>query len=101
MLRAGQLDAEAADRALAVIERNAQAADPDDRRPARRVADHHGQDATRRPPVDPKGVVEAAIDAIRPAADAKDIRLQSVLDPLAGPSPATRPTPADRLEPAG
>jgi CheY-like chemotaxis protein len=29
--------------------------------------------------------VEAAIDAIRPAADAKEIRLQAVLDPLAGP----------------
>jgi CheY-like chemotaxis protein len=36
-------------------------------------------------PVDPRSVVEAALDAIRPAADAKGIRLQVVLDPLAGP----------------
>ena len=30
-------------------------------------------------------VIEAALDAIRPAATAKDIRLSSVLDPAAGP----------------
>lgn len=35
--------------------------------------------------MDPRGVVEAAIDAVRPAADAKEIRLQTILDPLAGP----------------
>jgi signal transduction histidine kinase/ActR/RegA family two-component response regulator len=35
--------------------------------------------------VDLKGVVEQALDAARPAADAKDIRIQAVLDPRAGP----------------
>lgn len=35
--------------------------------------------------MDPREVVERALDAIRLAAAAKDIRLQSVLDPRAGP----------------
>ena len=35
--------------------------------------------------VDLKGVVEQALDAARPAADAKEIRIQAVLDPRAGP----------------
>ena len=35
--------------------------------------------------VDLSGVVEAALDTVRPAADAKDVRLQSILDPGAGP----------------
>lgn len=30
-------------------------------------------------------VIEAAIDTVRPAADAKQVRIQSILDPLAGP----------------
>jgi signal transduction histidine kinase len=36
-------------------------------------------------PVDPVAVAEGALDSVRPAADAKEIRLQSVLDPQAGP----------------
>ena len=36
-------------------------------------------------PVDLKGVVEQALDTARPAAEAKEIRIQSVLDPRAGP----------------
>jgi len=35
--------------------------------------------------VDLRAVVDAAVDAVRPAADAKAIRLQPVLDPRAGP----------------
>ena len=35
--------------------------------------------------VEPNVLMEAAINAVRPAADAKGIRLQSVLDPRAGP----------------
>jgi CheY-like chemotaxis protein len=35
--------------------------------------------------VDLKSVVEQALDAARPAADAKEIRIQAVLDPRAGP----------------
>ena len=40
--------------------------------------------------VDLTTVVEAALDAVRPAADAKAIRIQSVLDPRAGPITGTR-----------
>lgn len=36
-------------------------------------------------PLDLADVVERALDAVRPAADAKEIRLQRVLDPRAGP----------------
>lgn len=36
-------------------------------------------------PVELPAVIQAALDAVRPAADAKDIRLQVVLDPRAGP----------------
>ncbi|MBD1939338.1 response regulator [Microcoleus sp. FACHB-68] len=36
-------------------------------------------------PVELALVVEAALDTVRPAADAKAIRLQSILDPAAGP----------------
>jgi signal transduction histidine kinase/ActR/RegA family two-component response regulator len=35
--------------------------------------------------VDPAAAVEAALDAVRPAAEAKTIRIQKVLDPRAGP----------------
>jgi signal transduction histidine kinase/ActR/RegA family two-component response regulator len=35
--------------------------------------------------VDLAAVAEAALDSVRPAAAAKDIRLQSILDPFAGP----------------
>lgn len=36
-------------------------------------------------PIELVPVIEAAIDTVRPAADAKNVRIQSVLDPLAGP----------------
>jgi len=85
MLRAGQLDAEAAARAVAVIERNAQVQSQmiDDLLDVSRIITGKMRLDVR--PVDPRGVVEAAIDAVRPAADAKEIRLQTILDPLAGP----------------
>ncbi|MEO8486458.1 MAG: ATP-binding protein [Betaproteobacteria bacterium] len=35
--------------------------------------------------VDPTAVIEAAIDTVQPAADAKGIRIEKVLDPSAGP----------------
>jgi len=35
--------------------------------------------------VDLPAVLEAALDAVRPAAEAKEIRLQTLLDPRAGP----------------
>lgn len=36
-------------------------------------------------PIELVPVIEAAIDTVRPAADAKQVRIQSVLDPAAGP----------------
>jgi len=36
-------------------------------------------------PVDPVSFIEAAVDAVRPAADARGIRLEKMLDPAAGP----------------
>jgi len=85
MLRAGQLDPEAAGRALEVIERNArlQTQMIDDLLDVSRIIT--GKMRLKVRPVDPSSVVEAALDAIRPAADAKGIRLQVVLDPVAGP----------------
>jgi signal transduction histidine kinase/CheY-like chemotaxis protein len=44
--------------------------------------------------VDPINIVNAAIDSIRPAADAKSIRLQTILDSSAGPISGD----ADRLQ---
>jgi CheY-like chemotaxis protein len=35
--------------------------------------------------IDPAAVIEAALDVVRPASDAKAIRLQVILDPRAGP----------------
>ena len=102
MLRAGQLDAEAAERALAVIERNAQVQTQmiDDLLDVSRIIT--GKMRLDAHLVDPKGVVEAAIDAIRPAADAKDIRLQvGARSPGRPDHRRPGPTPAGRLEPAG
>ena len=36
-------------------------------------------------PVEPAAFIEAAIETVRPSAEAKGIRLQKILDPLAGP----------------
>ena len=36
-------------------------------------------------PVVPFGLVQAAVDSARPAADAREVRLEAVLDPAAGP----------------
>jgi hypothetical protein len=85
MLRAGQLDVDARGRALEVIERNAQVQVQmiDDLLDVSRIITGKMRLDVRL--VDPKPVVEAALDAIRPAAEAKDIRLHAVLDPLAGP----------------
>jgi CheY-like chemotaxis protein len=85
MLRSGQLQGEAQrTRALEVIERNANAQVQlvDDLLDVSRVITGKMRLDVR--PVDLKVVVETALDAIRPAAEAKNIRLQSVLDPRAG-----------------
>ena len=73
---------DAATRALDIIERNAQRPGPAHRGPARRLPDRHRQAAPRASaPSTSDGVVDAALEAVRPAAEAKGIRLQVGLDP--------------------
>ncbi|MBI2203650.1 MAG: response regulator [Candidatus Rokubacteria bacterium] len=85
MLRRGQLDPSASSRALEVIERNAtsQLQLIEDLLDVSRIITGKMRLDVR--PVDVPRVVSEAIDAMRPAADAKSIRLQTVLDPDAGP----------------
>ncbi len=85
MLRSGQLDAATVERGLASIERNAELQShliEDILDFARIIAGKLRIDVQ---PVDTAVVVESAVDVIRPAASARDVRLQVVLDPLAGP----------------
>jgi PAS domain S-box-containing protein len=83
MLRSGQLQAEAAERALDVIVRNVetQAQLIDDLLDVSRIIAGKMRLDVR--PVDLEAVIRAAIDSVRPAADSKEIRLQCVLDPRA------------------
>jgi signal transduction histidine kinase/CheY-like chemotaxis protein len=85
MLQAGQLSGDRAARALDVIVRqsNAQVQLIDDLLDVSRMVSGKMRLDIR--PVELKGVVEQALDAARPAAEAKDIRIQSALDPSTGP----------------
>ena len=85
MLRTGTVDEGTAKRALEVIERNAVAQLQliEDLLDVSRIIT--GKLRLDVQPVEPVRVVEAALDAVRPAAEAKSIRLQPVLDPRAGP----------------
>jgi signal transduction histidine kinase/ActR/RegA family two-component response regulator len=80
MLRTGQIRHEAADRALDAIIRNAHAQVQliDDLLDVSRVL--AGKMRLEVQSVDLKTVIDAALDAVRPAAAAKGVRLQSVLD---------------------
>jgi signal transduction histidine kinase/ActR/RegA family two-component response regulator len=85
MLRSGQVGVEASQRALDAIVRNANAQVQmiDDLLDVSRVIAGKMRLDVRS--VDLKTVVEHALDTVRPAAEGKSIRLQSVLDPHAGP----------------
>jgi PAS domain S-box-containing protein len=85
LLRTGKLDEEDCDRALETIERNAlsQAHLIEDLIDVSRIISGKLRLDVR--PVEPVSVIDAAIDTVRPAADANKIRLQVVLDPKAGP----------------
>ena len=94
MLRLGKLTPPNVDRAVETIYRNAKSQ-------AQLVADLldvsriiSGKLRLDVRPVDLLSIVNAAIDSIRPAADAKSIRLQTILDPAAGPISGD----ADRLQ---
>jgi signal transduction histidine kinase/ActR/RegA family two-component response regulator len=84
MLRGGHVTGEATHRALDAIIRNADAQVQliDDLLDISRVI--AGKVRLDVQAIDLKSVVEHAIDAVQPAADAKQIRLQPLLDPRAG-----------------
>jgi signal transduction histidine kinase len=80
MLRGGQLDDVAAAHALEIIERNARSQNQlvEDLLDVSRIITGKLRLDVR--PVDPAGIIESAIEAVLPAAEAKEIRLQKVLD---------------------
>ncbi|HVG11105.1 MAG TPA: ATP-binding protein [Thermoanaerobaculia bacterium] len=85
MLSSGQLDAETSARAIETIERSARSQSRliDDMLDVSRIIS--GKLRLDVQPVDLSAVVNAAVDTSRPAADAKDIRIQMVMDFGAGP----------------
>lgn len=85
MLRANKLDQTTQTRALETIERNAksQAQLIEDILDVSRIVTGKLRLEVR--PVELAAVIDAAIDAVRPAADAKGIRIETILDPRAGP----------------
>lgn len=85
LLRSNRLPASKAEEALDVIERNAksQAQLIEDILDISRVI--QGKLRLNVRSIQPIEAVEAAIDAVRPAAEARSIRLQTTLDPAAGP----------------
>jgi PAS domain S-box-containing protein len=85
MLQTGQLDPEMRRRATEAIVRNArvQVRLVEELLDVSRIITGNMRLDVR--PVNLKTVVEAALDAVQPAATAKAIRLQTVLDPQAGP----------------
>jgi signal transduction histidine kinase/CheY-like chemotaxis protein len=85
MLKTSSLDESTAKRAIDVIERNAkvQLQLIEDLLDVSRIITGKLRLDVRA--VAPGTVVEAAVDALRPAAEAKAIRLQPVIDPRAGP----------------
>jgi signal transduction histidine kinase/ActR/RegA family two-component response regulator len=85
ILRTGRVDKELAARAVETIERNArsQAKLIEDLLDISRIVS--GRLRLNIQPVNLSSVVEAAVDVVRPAANAKEIRLQVLLDSGAGP----------------
>jgi PAS domain S-box-containing protein len=94
MLRSGKLDEPATARAIETIDRNARAQSQliSDILDISRIVS--GKLRLNVRPVDLTPVVEAALDTVRPSAEAKGIRLQAILDPAAGPVSGD----ADRLQ---
>ena len=81
MMQSGQLDDGTAARALDAIVRNANAQVQliDDLLDVSRVINGKMRLDVR--PTDVRGVVEAALDAVRPSAEAKGLRLEGIVDP--------------------
>jgi PAS domain S-box-containing protein len=80
MLRTGKFDADFALKAFETIERNARAQAQliDDLLDVSRIVTGKLRIDVR--PVDPNSFIEAAVEAVRPAAEAKGIRVQRVMD---------------------
>ena len=80
MLRTGQFEGGSAGRAFETIERNARAQAQliDDLLDVSRVITGNLRIDVR--PVDPNSFIEAAVEAVRPAAEAKGVRVQRVID---------------------
>jgi signal transduction histidine kinase/ActR/RegA family two-component response regulator len=80
MLRAGQFDGDSARKACETIERNARAQAQliEDLLDVSRIITGKLRMDVR--PVDPNSFIEAAVEAVRPAAEAKGVRVQKVLD---------------------
>lgn len=80
LLRGGQLDSEARGHALETIERNARSQQQliEDLLDVSRIITGKLRLDIR--PVHPASFIEAAIEALRPAAEAKDIHLQNLID---------------------
>ena len=80
MLRLGQLSTENATKALDTIERNAraQAQLVDDLLDVSRIITGKLRMDVR--PADPNAFIDAAVEAVRPAAEAKGVRMQKVID---------------------
>jgi PAS domain S-box-containing protein len=85
MLRAGEVADEARGRALEAIERNSRAQVQliEDLLDIARIASGKMRLDVR--PVDLSAVIAGAVDAVRPAVEAKQIRLHTLVDPKAGP----------------
>ncbi|HWS55612.1 MAG TPA: ATP-binding protein [Pyrinomonadaceae bacterium] len=85
MLRSGRLDEKSMTTAVEIIERNARTQQQivDDILDVSRVIT--GKLRVDAQPTDLRSVVEAAMDTVRPAAAAKNIRLAALYDPGAGP----------------
>jgi CheY-like chemotaxis protein len=85
MLRSGQLDEKTFAMAVEVIERNARTQQQivDDILDVSRVIT--GKLRLDPQPTDLREVVEAALDTVRPAADARNIRIEALYDPGVGP----------------
>jgi signal transduction histidine kinase/ActR/RegA family two-component response regulator len=85
LLRTGRLDEAAAARALASVERNTELLTQliDDMLDVSRIAS--GKLVIDPRPLDLLVAIDAALDAVRPAADAKAVTVATALDPSAGP----------------
>jgi PAS domain S-box-containing protein len=85
LLSSGRLDDETAARGLKAIEQNARAQAQliEDLLDVSRIIS--GKFRLKARPLEVAPIIEAAIDSVRPTADAKGVRLEALLDPDAGP----------------